>query len=260
MNKRILIVLLALGAPIAPADDGSVKNALKKQYEKHLVVLRSAFQKGDQEFDANGKPLKDPQAGDFLVYGPILVQKLSVDSNSLRLEGPRVAFGYDKDKKDNNKKMVIALGKSIHVKIRLDHPLNSASEAQEMLDRIFFPDQESSGHPRPEYRRPGATIAPNETIYHVLKESNFRPPIPRYTPDPDYSDAARKAKYQGTVTLSVVIDKTGTVSRIIIQSALGLGLDENAVNKVRTWRFEPATRDGQPVAVETSVEVQFNLY
>ena len=81
-----------------------------------------------------------------------------------------------------------------------------------------------------------------------------------YSPDPDYSEEARKAKYQGTVVLWVVVGPDGRTRDIRVQRSLGLGLDEKAMDAVRTWKFEPARKDGQPVAVQINVEVNFRLY
>ncbi len=81
-----------------------------------------------------------------------------------------------------------------------------------------------------------------------------------YAPDPSYSEEARKAKYQGTVVLWVVVGADGRTRDIRVQRSLGLGLDENAVEAIRRWRFEPARKDGMPVAVQVSVEVNFRLY
>jgi len=81
-----------------------------------------------------------------------------------------------------------------------------------------------------------------------------------YAPDPEYSEEARKAKYQGTVVLWVVVGPDGRPRDIRIQRSLGLGLDEKAMEAVRTWKFEPAKKDGQPVAVQINVEVNFRLY
>jgi periplasmic protein TonB len=81
-----------------------------------------------------------------------------------------------------------------------------------------------------------------------------------YDPDPDYSDAARKAKYQGSVLLWLVVGPEGRPHNIRIQRSLGMGLDEKALAAVSTWRFQPATLNGQPVAVEVNVEVTFRLY
>ncbi len=81
-----------------------------------------------------------------------------------------------------------------------------------------------------------------------------------YDPDPEYSEEARQAKYQGTVVLWVVIGADGRAREVQVQRALGMGLDQKAVEAVRSWRFQPAMKDGHPVAVQVNVEVNFRLY
>src|SRR6202789_2771370 len=78
-----------------------------------------------------------------------------------------------------------------------------------------------------------------------------------YDPDPEYSEEARKAKYQGTVVLWLVVAPDGKPQDIKVQRSLGMGLDEKAIEAVRQWRFEPAKKDGQPVPVRINVEVNF---
>jgi protein TonB len=85
-------------------------------------------------------------------------------------------------------------------------------------------------------------------------------PKPIFTPDPEYSEEARKAKYQGVVVLWLVVGSDGHPREIKIARPLGMGLDEKAVEAVRTWRFEPARKDGQAVSVVMNVEVSFRLY
>lgn len=85
-------------------------------------------------------------------------------------------------------------------------------------------------------------------------------PIPIYKPDPAYSEEARKAKYQGTVVLWIVVDAAGSVTDCRVVKPLGLGLDEKAVETVRTWKFKPALRNGTPVPVRVMVEVSFRLF
>lgn len=81
-----------------------------------------------------------------------------------------------------------------------------------------------------------------------------------YTPDPEYSEEARKAKYQGTVILWVAIGTDGRPKDIRVQRSLGMGLDEKAIEAVRTWRFEPSRLNGQAVPVQVNIEVNFRLY
>jgi periplasmic protein TonB len=81
-----------------------------------------------------------------------------------------------------------------------------------------------------------------------------------FAPDPEYSEEARKAKYQGTVVLSLVVGADGTPRDIKIARSVGLGLDEKAIETVKTWKFEPGTKDGKPVATYATIEVAFHLY
>jgi TonB family protein len=81
-----------------------------------------------------------------------------------------------------------------------------------------------------------------------------------YDPDPEYSDEARKAKFQGNVLLWAIIGADGVPRDIRVARSLGMGLDEKAIAAVRTWRFAPSMKDGHPVAVQVNIEVNFRLY
>jgi len=79
-------------------------------------------------------------------------------------------------------------------------------------------------------------------------------------PDPDYTEEARRAKKQGTCVLWLIVDAAGRPRDIKVVRGLGLGLDAKALEAVRQWRFQPALKDGKPVDVQISVEVEFHLY
>ncbi|MBI4467512.1 MAG: energy transducer TonB [Acidobacteria bacterium] len=85
-------------------------------------------------------------------------------------------------------------------------------------------------------------------------------PVCLYCPDPEYSEEARKAKYQGVVVLWAIVDDNGRARDIRVQKSLGLGLDESAARAVQNWRFKPAERGGKPVPVYMTIEVNFHLY
>lgn len=84
-------------------------------------------------------------------------------------------------------------------------------------------------------------------------------PIPISKPEPQYSEEARKAKWGGTVTLSLVVDETGHTKDIHVIKPLGLGLDEKAIEAVQKWTFIPGKKNGKPVAVAAQIEVTFRL-
>lgn len=77
--------------------------------------------------------------------------------------------------------------------------------------------------------------------------------------EPEYSEEARKAKYQGTVLLYIEVDPSGRATNIKVQRSLGLGLDEKAIEAVKQWKFKPGYKDGKPVTVAATIEVNFRL-
>ena len=80
-----------------------------------------------------------------------------------------------------------------------------------------------------------------------------------YKVEPEYSEEARKAKYQGVVVLYVEVDPGGRARNLRVLNSLGLGLDEKAIDAVRKWRFRPGYKDGKPVTVVAIIEVSFRL-
>ena len=95
-------------------------------------------------------------------------------------------------------------------------------------------------------------------VFHV--GGGVSAPRKIYDPDPEYSEEARKAKYQGTCVLYVIVGPDGRTRDIRVSRTLGLGLDEKAIEAVKTWRFEPGKKDGKPVSVAVNIEVEFRLY
>ena len=77
--------------------------------------------------------------------------------------------------------------------------------------------------------------------------------------EPTYSEEARKAKYQGVVVLSAIVRRDGSIEILRVVRGLGLGLDENAINALRQWKFRPGMKNGIPVDVALNIEVNFSL-
>jgi protein TonB len=81
-----------------------------------------------------------------------------------------------------------------------------------------------------------------------------------YSVDPEFSDEARRAKYQGVCVVQIVVDAQGNVQRARPLRPLGMGLDEKAIEAVKQYRFKPAMLNGKAVPVEVNVEVNFRIY
>lgn len=84
-------------------------------------------------------------------------------------------------------------------------------------------------------------------------------PTKIYAPQPRYTEDARKARLEGVVILQTVVDEQGNVVDVKVLKGLGYGLSESAIETVRQWRFEPARRAGQPVAVYFMLTVSFSI-
>jgi TonB family protein len=253
--KTGLLLIAVFFAACSASWSESVKDSLNNKYKGQVLALRTPFSQDKMTFDSAGQPLHAPPSGPWLAYGGLHVEKLELSKETLRLEGHRVGFtGQQK----NNQEVLINLGNGVNVEIRLDHPIQSADDAYPVLNRVFFLDADSANLAKPELRRADYVIS-SERVYHI-GDAETKPPRATYFPQPDFTDSARKAKFQGTVGLTIVVDKTGNVARIRLDKALGYGLDENAIEKAKMWRFTPATHNGEPVALETSTEINFSLY
>jgi protein TonB len=85
-------------------------------------------------------------------------------------------------------------------------------------------------------------------------------PVPIVSPEAEFSDEARRNKYQGVCMISVIVDARGYPRNPRVVRSLGMGLDEKAVEAVQKYRFKPAIKNGKPVAAMIAVEVNFRLY
>jgi periplasmic protein TonB len=69
----------------------------------------------------------------------------------------------------------------------------------------------------------------------------------------------RGERYQGSVVLSAIVRKDGSIQILKVLRGLGLGLDDNAVEALKKWKFRPGTRSGEPVDVALNIEINFAL-
>jgi periplasmic protein TonB len=95
-------------------------------------------------------------------------------------------------------------------------------------------------------------------LYHV--GGGVAAPQLIFAPDPEFSDEARRAKFQGVCVVSLIVDAQGNPQRVQVVRHLGMGLDQKAVEAVRRYRFKAATLQGKPVPVAVNIEVNFRIY
>lgn len=130
------------------------------------------------------------------------------------------------------------------------------------LGPIAGPPGSSFGHSGPGPGGPGIDAAGGGDCVRgpCVPGGDISQPRLIFDPQPEYSNAARRAKFQGTVVVQVIIGADGHVYQPKVIQHLGLGLDQKALAAVARWRFDPALRNGHPVRVLADIQVNFRLY
>lgn len=137
--------------------------------------------------------------------------------------------------------------------------LNSEPEPQVRSEQAISPrpseDAVTTQQAAPIVPDGGAT---DTEVYRVSDGATL--PTAIYSPDPEYTEDARAKKVQGICVLTLMVGPDGNPSNITVTRALGSGLDEKAVESVQHWKFKPGMKDGKPIAMTISVEVDFHFY
>ncbi|MBZ0110841.1 MAG: energy transducer TonB [Thermoanaerobaculia bacterium] len=102
--------------------------------------------------------------------------------------------------------------------------------------------------------------SPSESCSGPLNlEGDVVAPVRIFAPTPMYTEEARIARVQGVVIVQATIDCEGSVTSVVVQQGLPMGLSEATVEAVRRWRFEPATLNGVPVSVYYNLTINFRI-
>ena len=288
MSLRFGVILLAccLFPALAVADE--VEQALRQRCEGKVLILRHPLQGSSQEYGPDGSVRKGGAEGPWTLYGRIKVDEVGLSADKLLLKGHRVDYKFDP-----SVQQLAPFPNKIRttVQISLNQPLKDLAEADDVLGRVFaftkkdvidsvpefwrvyldknilpIPPQEKAAAPavlpekRPELLVRGATAPEHDETRPARIGFGVLPPKPLFTPEPPFPDKASHENFQGVVVLNVIVDKAGKLQNIYVVRPVGMGLEEAAVATVKTWRFKPSERDGEPVAVEMIIEVAFNKY
>ena len=150
--------------------------------------------------------------------------------------------------------MVANTGPGIRTKITMNFRLhNKKVSVAEGPQELYAPPPATLLPPKQAASEDGTgpiyTVGGRVTVPHVI-----------YDPEPEYSKEAREAKVEGTVVLKFILTAEGKPHDIKVIKSLRSDLDQKAIDAVNKWKFEPATKDGKPVAVQLMVQVDFRLY
>ncbi|HZS29505.1 MAG TPA: energy transducer TonB [Candidatus Angelobacter sp.] len=262
----LLAIFLLFAIPLHADGAKDLQRNLQNRFFKKVFLIRNFYGGNHLTFDSQGALVKGEKTVGYhgcWCAAQLQIEKVEVKKDELILQGPRIVGIYDSKKREFSK--LFREGSSVQLEIELDSSQIDEQTIVGILEKVFFAKTDDLERLIPDaWRAPGFDPEAHE-VTRVKKDAasekeNVSAPKPVHTPDPEYSEQARRAGIAGDVLLWLVVDEQGKVVRIRVMRCLGAGLDERAVQTVSTWRFEPAQRDGQPVAVQLNVDVTFHLY
>ncbi|HTC95750.1 MAG TPA: energy transducer TonB [Terriglobales bacterium] len=264
-QMRILAILLLSFVRLEADETQDLQKYLQQRFLKQVLTIRNFYGGDHLIFDSQGALLEgDKTVGHDGCWcaAQLEIQQIDIKKDQLILSGPRIVGVYDSKKKAFSK-LLRDEGK-VQLDIKLDGAQMDEQTVTSAMQKIFLTRKDDLDSLIPDAWR-AADFSPAEHEITTIKkdaaspEENVSAPKPIHTPDPGYSEAARTRRIQGVLTLWVVVDEKGNVARIRINQCLGGGLDKEAVQAVSHWKFKPALKNGQPIAVQLNVAVTFHL-
>jgi TonB family protein len=262
---RITFCLLLLTSTALSTDNlDLLQNEMRHLYQGKTLVFSRPYSNKEQVYDSNGKLQGKgiracPEASDSL----FLVEKVTLTSSEFRLTGHRnlreVLFNsnpdYVRDKSS----------RPLSVRILSDSKPWDRARLLAAMELVLHPPlktvfsiPQGASPPLPGSDSRIAFVLPDGPIYR--KAAGITPPKALLTPDPEYTEPGRRAHANGKLVLGVVVGSDGGVVLVRpVGEPLGYGLDQAAMDAVKTWRFLPAYLGQQPVMMELDIEITFCL-
>ncbi|MBV9087781.1 MAG: energy transducer TonB [Acidobacteriaceae bacterium] len=283
MLASVALPTVASAIPGVFTDDGSITSALRSDYKGKVLVQRKFISGQKISYNTSGDPLGDAKEGPWTTEAELRVSDVRLHGGTIIIDGERLFLVRDAANRvfrdafsvvKPTAKQMQAWTQTRRVEIRIDtdKPFDLAA-AQAAFTKVFLLPTEHLSDFVPQWwrfvlRQDEQNSAPSTDITNARWTSSevmkiggeVRPPQLISSAEPTYSLLARQLHYEGKVVLGIVVDAEGRLRDITVVEPVGLGLDENAVQAVYKWQFKPATRAGEPVPVQISVEVNFRLH
>jgi TonB family protein len=299
-NRRYVTLTVLCLCPLlnvlaVSAEGEDIEKQLRSEYQGKVITLRHFYSGERLRFGADGILIGEAAVGPWTVDGQLQVESIHLRGRILKIEGRRLSMFFDADRNqfrdlssvrkderaakqftkvgDRGWKKTLAKQERIDIEIELVSETPAAREIFLTTNAIFLAPTESLAEVVPSFwhryfKRQEGRTDDDRSLYAPLYrmkegrvlEEGVLAPHSLSAPGPEYSEEARKAGYQGTVTMSFVVDTAGTPKDIQITQPSGLGLDEKSVEAVSAWKFEPGQKETRAVSVEMNVETSFRLY
>jgi TonB family protein len=242
------------------------------------LYLRGCWRDDTLHFDPDGN-LKDHSVPVVFTLCGFDLKAAHLNQDKLILEGRRIGL----ELKDNKQlRVAINIGKPKRPKdeiVTLEIAASPGRNYGPALDAIFVNGLAEFVPSMPSYWKPYAlqhfassnSTTPPSTAPATPDEQSqspkpvriggaVKPPKLLWSKEPQFNEVARRLLYGGTVQVYLQVKPDGTITKMSIVHAVGMGLDERALDAIRQYRFSPATENGIPILVELKVEVNFQIY
>jgi TonB family protein len=259
-------------------DRNNLENELRKVYEHKLLSLKNPYFGSKLKFDSSGTLIDAAVAGPWSTCGLLQVEKFILSPDRVEIDGKRVILALRSADLDTQHSF---LASSVHVtplvtdhRVRIvievsaldvaqvNNTLSQVFQGGQLLERVgAYWKPKTTDLKAFRSSTPNAVVAElegNRPVY-LVNPGVVSPPKEIHAPEPTYTDTARRNKLEGTTVLLVAVNEKGFPEVLEVIRGLGEGLDTQALATVAGWRFMPAMKNGQPVAVLMSVEVNFRL-
>jgi TonB family protein len=245
------------------------------------LFLRDFYPSNSLAYDEAGRleatSTTTGQPADWTLSGVNILKLARVGANQIELDGVRAAIRYNPDAHEFQRHPLNDQKMKLLIKLAPNAQTDSGGDARQLraaFAAIFAigidPGIEHSTPPLwshyfdptlawPPDALTGQTIYPADQPAQNTQQNAVTPPLLSHRADPRFTDAAAHDKVTGQVQLRVVIDAEGVPQRIVVARPLGYGLDQQAADAVAKWRFEPATRAGEPVPCSIPIGIDFQI-
>lgn len=281
-----MLVLLAVSAA-AQSDAAKLQQSFSRDLVGQKLTARSPYSDKNIVLSADGKCQSGCARGSWAGDGTHIVRKVEISADEFDLTCDRLVVYYDTA--DRPRAVLTVYPIRFHLKLNGSPDRNSLLQALRGAFRDTNEPPPNGLPPDPErvpglqirrnksrflVRRPGerqwkeasevstplqvGELPGGEKVYLISKA--VKPPRAVSTRDPTFPAAERNERHQGNALLRLVVDSFGRVQAIKVEYAGSPGFMHSAVSAVASWKFDPATLEGHPVACEINVEVNFRLY
>jgi TonB family protein len=248
------------------ADDiAALERSLNATYAAKQVILRNPCRGKHPQFGSDGALVHGGKPCPWTVGGVVAVDKIRITASDLQIDGRRALIFYN-HKKHGLRSLA---GDKTQIRVALGSAAANLASLGVLWNTIFLTPSEHLTDVVPDYWRwfcanesnPDERAKEIEDLEKKMKSQwqDTTAPFPEYRPEPPYSDEARRAGFTGTLLLVISVDVGRRISDARILRPLGLGLDEEAITTIATWRFRPAMRGRVPVTSRVFLEITFRL-